>query len=307
MIPQKQFGGHAILAAVRATAILVPAVGWLSGPGRVTPLATRFLLPPNAPSMSDFIREVDEDYRRERASKFLSRYSLLIAVVVVLAVAAAGGWRLWLDHQTETAAQANARYDAAGQLLAQGKAVEARVAFEAVAKEGPAGYVGLAQMRAAQAWAVTDPDGAAKAFDTLASDANLEPGLREAARVRSALIRVDHQDPQAFERQYGPFAAPGFAFRSTMRELLALAAMKRGDYPAAGKYLNEIILDPLAPPNLRNRAQAFAALVQAGPATPSTMPAPAAALTPVKPEPATAPAPSLPLQAPPAAPSSPPQ
>ena len=259
--------------------------------------------------MSDFIREVDEDYRRERASKFLSRYSLLITIVVVLVLAAAGGWRLWLDHQTETATQANARYDAAGQLLAQGKGTEARAAFEAVAKDGPAGYVGLARMRAAQAQALTDPEGAAKTFDTLASDASLEQGMREAARVRSALIRIDTQEPQAFERQYGPFAAPGFSFRSTIRELLALAAMKRGDYPAAGKYLNEIIIDPLAPPALRNRAQAFNALVQAGPATPSSVPAPAAALTPVKTEAAPTPVPApqapAPVPAVPAAPSSP--
>ena len=258
--------------------------------------------------MSDFIREVDEDYRRERASKFLSRYSLLIAIVVVLIIAAAGGWRLWLDHRAETAAQANTRYDAASQLLAQGKGTEARQAFDALANDGPVGYGALARMRAAQAQAVGDPEGGAKSFDVLAGDESLGQGLREAARTRSALIRIDSEDPAAFERRYGPFAAPGFGFRSTMRELLALAAMKRNDYPAANKYLNEIIVDPLAPPALRNRAQAFAGLVQAGPATPSTVPAPAAALTPVKsnsPPPVTAPV--LPAPIAPGTSSSPPQ
>ena len=198
-------------------------------------------------------------------------------------IAGAGGWRLWLDHKMETAAQANVRYDAAAQLLAKGDGPAAKAAFDEVAKAGPAGYVGIASLRAAQAQALTDPEGAAKSFDDLAGDTALGQGMQDAARTRGAIIRIDRDDPKAFDQRYGRFSVQGFAFRNTMRELLALAALKRQDFDAARKYLSEIIGDSLAPPALRNRAQAFMALVQAGPATPTSTAAPAAALAPVEP------------------------
>ena len=46
--------------------------------------------------------------------------------------------------------------------------------------------------------------------------------------------------------------------------LLALAALKRGDDEAAGKWLDAIIVDPQTPASLRQRAEAFLGLVRAG-------------------------------------------
>jgi hypothetical protein len=66
-----------------------------------------------------------------------------------------------------------------------------------------------------------------------------------------------------------------------MRELLAVSALKANDSATAGKYLDEILADPLAPGALRNRAEAFRALVVAGPATAMTGPAPPARVAPL--------------------------
>jgi len=47
--------------------------------------------------------------------------------------------------------------------------------------------------------------------------------------------------------------------------LLGLAALKAGDYEGAGKVLDEIVVDPSAPPALRQRAELLLAIVKAGP------------------------------------------
>ncbi len=54
------------------------------------------------------------------------------------------------------------------------------------------------------------------------------------------------------------------SYRHSAREFMALAALKRGDFEEAGKLLDQIVVDPNAPANLRQRAQGFLSLVRGG-------------------------------------------
>ena len=256
--------------------------------------------------MSDFIREVDEDYRRERILGFLSRFQIPLAILVVAIVVGAGAWRFHQDRQTASAEADNVRYAAADALAAAGKPQEAEKAFEDIAKNGPAGYAHLARLRAAALLGASDPEAGGQAYDAIANDESFDPSMRDTARLRGAMLRVDVETPADFEKRYGRFSSPGFGFHASMNELLALSAMKGGDYKAAGRYVDAILSDMVAPPALRNRAQAWSALVAAGPATPmqgaappakveavggAATPQPAAA-TPAAPTPSSTPAPA---------------
>ena len=252
--------------------------------------------------MSDFIREVDEDYRRERILAFLTRFQVPLAILVVAIVVGAGAWRYWSDRQVASAEADNVRYAAAEQLAKDGKTKEAEEAFAAIGRTGPVGYAHLARLRAAALLGQSDKEAAATAFDSIANDESFDGSLRDDARLRGAMLRIDTETPAAFEQRYGRFSAPGSAFHASMNELLALSAMKGGDYKAAGKYVDAILADMVAPPALRNRAQAWSALVAAGPAKPMQQEPPPARVVPVgaatpKPAPATPstpPAPSTP-------------
>ena len=230
--------------------------------------------------MSDFMREVDEDYRRERTMRFLSRYQILIALVVIGIVVGAGVWRYLVDRRIATAEADNSRFAAAETQARDGAGAEARKGYAALVAGGVAGYPLLAGMREAEELAASDPEGAAKRFDAIASGEGVSQAMRDAARYRGALLRVDREDPTKFEEQYGRFALDGFAFHAGIRELLALTALKRGDSAAAQRYLGEIVIDGAAPPPLRNRAQAFLELARSGAATASDKTAPPATVTP---------------------------
>ncbi len=230
--------------------------------------------------MSDFIREVDEEVRRDRVARFLARTWPLLIVLAVAIVAGAGIWRFLGDRQVSAAEAANARYDAASVLAKAGQREGARAAFTSLANEGPPGYALLARMRAIETRVASDPTGAAEAFDGIANDGSASPAMRALARVRGAFVRVDHEDPKAFDQRYGRFSAADYPFHDSMRELLALAALKRNDATAATRYLTAIIGDPLTPSALRSRAQAFEALAAAGSATTTNTAAPPMTVTP---------------------------
>ena len=101
--------------------------------------------------MSDIFHEVDEDVRRDKAADFWRRYQTPIFVVAFLIVAATGAWSYYQDKRQKAAEAANDRYVAAVALAEEGKNAEAAEAFDALAKDGPKGYAGLARVRAAEA------------------------------------------------------------------------------------------------------------------------------------------------------------
>jgi hypothetical protein len=214
--------------------------------------------------MTDFFREVDEDVRRDRVIQVWKQYQNWIIGAALLVVAATGGWRLYEHFRLKAGEAAGGRYEAALQLLHDGKTAEAAAAFQSLGQDGPRGYAMLARLANADANAVIDPAAAIKAYDTLAEDAALDDLYRNIARLRGAYLRIDSEDPTEFEARYAAFAGPDQAYHSAFRELLALAAFRRDDYDAAGRWLGLVATDPQAPPAMRGRAEAFLSLVQAG-------------------------------------------
>ena len=71
--------------------------------------------------MSDIFNEVDEEVRRERLQALWKRYGNLILAILILAVAAVGGWRGYQYWEAKKAAAAGAAYDAAVTLADEGK------------------------------------------------------------------------------------------------------------------------------------------------------------------------------------------
>ena len=116
-------------------------------------------------------REIDEELRREQIAKLWEQYGVYAIAAAAALVIGVGGWK-WLEHSRLTTAQAlGLRYEVAQTLAEEGKADDARVAFEAIAKEQPTGYQALAQLRVAGAMAKAGKKAeAVAAYDALATE-----------------------------------------------------------------------------------------------------------------------------------------
>lgn len=222
---------------------------------------------------NEFIREVNEDYRRDQVARIWKRYSGLIIAVAILVVAGVGGYRYWQHDQRVRAEAASEKFEAANRLAKDGKGTEADKAFEALEADAPGGYRMLARFRSATETAKRDAAAGATEYDALAADTQLSDGLRDLARLRAALIRLDQQNPDTALASLQGLAAPTGAFRHTAREMLGLVALKRGEYDAAGRWFDQIVADPQTPANLRQRIEVYAALVAGGPVTVTAAPA----------------------------------
>src|SRR5688500_17500150 len=89
-------------------------------------------LPPGT-SEEAFLREVDEEYRRDQAMQIFKRYGRLIIGAVVVALIALAGWLYWQHHNQSQAGVQGEEYDAAMRLAEQGQGDKALPALDKIA------------------------------------------------------------------------------------------------------------------------------------------------------------------------------
>ena len=211
-------------------------------------------------SMSDIFQEVDEAVRREKLEKLWKRYGNFVIAAVVVVLLAVGGWRGYQWWDAKQAAQAGAAFDAAAELADQGKTEDAEAAFARLAGQGTAGYRVLARLREAAIVGQRDPKAGVAAYDAIANDASVGPVFRQLAGVRAAILLVDGAPLSEITRRLEPLAQPDSTFRHTAREVLALAAWKAGDTPAAKKWFDTIAGDVDTPQSMRGRVDVLMTL-----------------------------------------------
>ncbi len=208
-------------------------------------------------SSEEFIREVDEELRRDQLAKLWRRYGALVvafAVLVVAATAAKVGWDQW--RQRQMAAEA-LRFATAEEALAAGRDAEAAEQFAALAAEGDTGYAVLARLKEAEArLALKDDTGAVAALEQLAGEGGADdPILRDLGALLALEREIDGGDPAELGRRLEPLAAGDSPWRHRARELQALVAIRAGELERARGILTELSREVGVPPSQQRRAE----------------------------------------------------
>lgn len=223
-----------------------------------------------------FMREIDEEVRRERLMKLWDKYGVYIlggAAAIMLAVF---GWKWYEAERNSAAAQAGAQFVEVSRLIAEGKNKEAIEGFEQIAKEGPTGYAQLAQLRlAAAARKAGKTDEAIRHYEALAGNSSADELLRGFAKLQIATLKVDTASWTEMQNQLTDLAKDDSSWKYSARELLGLAAYKAGKLNEARKTFTELLASGDTPQSIRQRAQVAMTLVTRAPVTPTQPKAPA--------------------------------
>jgi len=203
-----------------------------------------------------FMREVQDEMRRERLVKIWDRYGVFIVAGAVLLVLAVGGYK-FAEYRSLSARQAaGIEFEAAARLAAEGKTAEAHKAFEAMIGTAPPGYGALARLRNAGAFAAEGKRAeAVAAYETVAKDTAADPLLRDFGVLQAALLRVDSADWTEMQNRLKDLTNDSNAWRAPARELLGLAAMKAGHPDEARKVFEQILADTATPPAIAERSR----------------------------------------------------
>jgi hypothetical protein len=206
-----------------------------------------------------FLREVDEEYRRSQLANLWKRFGALAITALILALAGLAGWLFWQDRQEKAAAEAGAALTRAIAQLEVGDGARARPVLDAMTRDGPGAYSGLARMVLANdALAGGDKPKARGLYEAVANDTALPQPLRDAALVKAVRVGFDQMRPADVVAKLKGLAVPGNAWFGVAGELVAVAHFKDGKPELAKPILIAIVKDEMMSPSLRSRAAQLA-------------------------------------------------
>lgn len=225
-----------------------------------------------------FLKEVDEELRKEQLAQLWQKHGTWIVAGFVLVVASVAGVQYWRYRQVANAEAAGVRYEQAIRQLGEAPSEAALKSLSALAAEAPKGYRAIARLRVAgeQAKAGRAQEALAE-YEALAADTSADQLLRDYASLQAAMLRIDAADWTEIENRLNPLVNGNSAWRNAAREGLAVAALKAGKADVARQQLEQLMADRSAPPSMLERVQLLLTVLTDQDAKPSVLPAPAPA------------------------------
>lgn len=205
------------------------------------------------------LREVDEAVRQDEATEFFRRYGKAIAGLLIVALAAFGGWLWWKDHREGQKEKISEEYVQALDLVEANDRGKADLALAKVAKDGtPAASAGATMLQAGLLFAKGDSARATTMLFKLADDGGAPEEFRHLAAIRGVSMSFDTMKPEDVITRMKPLAKPGNPWFGSAGELLAMAYLKQGKKELAGPLFAAIAKDEDAPKSLRSRTRQMA-------------------------------------------------
>ncbi|MDT8758650.1 tetratricopeptide repeat protein [Sphingomonas psychrotolerans] len=219
-------------------------------------------LPPGTTDEA-FLREVDEEYRRDQAMQMFRRYGRMIIAAVVVGLIALAGWLYWQHHRESVAGTQGEQYDAAMRLVEQGDAAKAVPALDKIAAEGNEGYAAMARIAEGNLLLQkNDTKGAAAKFAEVANNTKFEQPYRDLALVRQTIAEYDSLKPQVVIDRLKGLTNPNSPWLGTAGELVAAAYLKAGNRAEAGRLYGQIAQGGAkVPESVRQRAVQLAGVL----------------------------------------------
>ncbi|WP_370931269.1 tetratricopeptide repeat protein [Bartonella sp. DGB1] len=205
--------------------------------------------------MSDdgFIREVNEELRKDKIISFWHRYAIYIVFFVGLIIFAAAVHQSYKYFQLQKAEKSSEL------LLVMSDATEITPEFlvqlQQIKDYKIGAYPTLANFKyAALLIANNDKKTALNIFENILADTSISPMLRNIARVNAGYLLLDDATYDEIHDKVGDLAVVGNPLEFLAIELLAYAAYFNGDYKQAYDLFKQIVDLNSEDPDLTNRA-----------------------------------------------------
>lgn len=209
-----------------------------------------------------FLREVDEDVRRDQLLKLWEQHGTYVIAAIVALFLGVSAWKWSESRQVNAEEQAGARFEAAARLATENKRDEALAAFAEIAKDGPAGYRALARLRVGAEHARAGRTAEALAgYEALSADSGVDDLLRDFAALQAAMLRLDQADWTEMKNRLTPLVEEKRPWHAPAREILGLAALKAGQSEEATKLFEQVLGDRAATQGMSRRAQEMLAVL----------------------------------------------
>jgi len=202
-----------------------------------------------------FLREVDEELRRDQAIRFWQRYGRVLIGAVVVGLAIFGGYLIWQNNREQTAGALGVKLSGVFETLGRGDVKAAEKPLAELAASSSDGYAASARfVQGDIALQKNDLKGAARIFGAIANDQGLSAAFRDLALIRQTTAEFDTLKPDTVITRLKPLAVKGNPWFGSAGELVAMAYLQSNRRAEAGRLLKAIAEEEKLPETLRTRA-----------------------------------------------------
>ncbi len=206
------------------------------------------------PINEQFLREVDEELRRDQALRLWQRWGRWLAGGLVLGLVAFGGFLIWQNYSTSTAGVEGEKLTLTLDKLDAGKSDGVKQDLDALTKSNVEGIRAAAKLTlAAFAMKNNDLKGAAAQYAVIAADTSLSKPYRDLAVIRQTAAEFDLIKPEAVVARLQPYAVTGNPWFGSAGEMTAIAYIKMNKPDLAAKTISAMLKDETVPDTIRSR------------------------------------------------------
>ncbi|HYX47635.1 MAG TPA: tetratricopeptide repeat protein, partial [Sphingomicrobium sp.] len=183
-----------------------------------------------------FVREVDENLRRDRLRDFLQENKGSLIAAVILFLVASGGI-IWFQQHREQRAEAEVEQLAqVYKDIGVGNTGKVPQQLDDLSHAGSKGVSATALFtRAAFALQQNDSKAATAIYKQIADDSSLPQSYRDAALIRQTALEFDQLTPEQVITRMQPLTQAGNPWFGSAGEMTALAMIKQGKKQQAGQ------------------------------------------------------------------------
>lgn len=202
-----------------------------------------------------FLREVDENLRRDRMRDMGKRYGGWAVGAVGLFLVAVGGYLYSQQRQQNESARHSEELAQVYRDIGAGNAQSAPQKLDKIAAEGGDIARGSALLtRAAIALERNDRATAIATYRKITADKGLPQPYRDLALVRVTTLEFDSLKPEEVIARLQPLAKAGEPWFGSAGELTGMALIKQNKKAEAGRLFAAIAADNQVPASIRSRA-----------------------------------------------------
>ena len=210
-------------------------------------------LPPD--TAESFVREVDENLRRDQMAERAKRYGGVVIGAVLLFLLAVAGTLYWQDRQRKQAEAGTEQLTGTLQDIGANQTATAPATLDTLRQSDAEGVKAIAGLtRAALALQQGNRKLASTIYAEVAADTDLAKPYRDLALVRGTALDFDTLKPDDVIARLQPLAVAGEPFFGSAGEMIGMALLAKGQRPAAAQLFAKIAADDGVPDSLRARA-----------------------------------------------------
>jgi hypothetical protein len=206
-----------------------------------------------------FLREVDENLRRDQLAGFAKQYGGWLVAGLILFLIACGGVIYWQHYKTQQSERQVEQLAAIYKDIGSNNFAKVPAQLDELSKSRNDGVRASALFtRAALALQQNDQKLALAKYREVAGDDDLPKAYRDAATIRQTALEFDRLKPEQIISRLEPLAKPGGPWFGSAGEMTALALIKQGKKTEAGRLFATMAKDKSVPDAVRARSAQIA-------------------------------------------------